>query len=208
MSPEQRRVHRVEHILRRDGGSPDSALEGLAAIVEDETWRKVPADADGAAQFASFREFVTSPFGLRYSTEQLQALLRLRHSGEGNAEMRGRMEQMRAGVARLLRSEQQPLSAHGEVGRGRERVDAINSNSSTGGTSADYLTARLKRDNPALAEQVVRGELTPNAAAQLAGIRKPRILVTSPESVAVALRRHMTPADLARLAELLAEGAP
>src|SRR5690606_34660249 len=32
--------------------------------------------------------------------------------------------------------------------------------------TADYVTARLKRDDPALAEKVVRGEITPNAAAR------------------------------------------
>ena len=40
------------------------------------------------------------------------------------------------------------------------------------GTSADYTIRRLKRDAPDLAEQVIRGELTPNAAAIVAGFRK------------------------------------
>lgn len=67
------------------------------------------------------------------------------------------------------------------------------------------MVSRLKRDDPTLAERVIRGELTPNAAARQAGIRKPRIVVTKPESVAWSLRRYMSREDLAKLARLLAE---
>src|SRR5699024_1268472 len=41
--------------------------------------------------------------------------------------------------------------------------------------TADSILARLKRDDPALAEQVVNGEVTPNAAALAKGWRKPRV---------------------------------
>lgn len=40
------------------------------------------------------------------------------------------------------------------------------------GNSADYTVRRLKRDAPELAEQVIRGELSPNAAAIKAGFRQ------------------------------------
>lgn len=65
---------------------------------------------------------------------------------------------------RLLDAEAPELAKHGEVGRGRtkDRVDNINSK---GGTSPDYTLARLKRDRPDLAQQVVNGELSANAAA-------------------------------------------
>lgn len=55
---------------------------------------------------------------------------------------------------------------------GQRGVDVIKS-SSEGGTSTAYLAGRLKRDNPALAEAVVRGEISAHAAAIQAGIRKP-----------------------------------
>lgn len=54
--------------------------------------------------------------------------------------------------------------------------------------TAEKIVARLKRDDPELAERVVRGEVTPNAAALMKGWRHPRIVVTSPEAVAAALR--------------------
>lgn len=65
--------------------------------------------------------------------------------------------------------------------------------------TADKVTARLKRDDPKLAQRVVNGEITPNAAARAKGWRKPRIVLSAPASVAKALRKHMEPDDLAEL---------
>jgi len=204
LTPEQRRIHRVEHILRRDGGSPGSALEGLAAIVEDNTWAKVPCGPDDSRPFATFRHFVEAapPFGLGYSTKQLGALLQLQHPGEGSADIHSRMEAMRSEVRQLLASAIEPAapSIHAGPGRGHETDGATKG---FGANTAEYVVGRLKRDDPTLAERVVRGEVTANAAARQAGIRKPRILLTSPASVAAALRRHMSADDLARLISLL-----
>jgi hypothetical protein len=68
---------------------------------------------------------------------------------------------------------------------------------------AAEFTARLKRDDPDLAGRVVRGEVSPNAAARQMGWRKPRLLVTSPEAVARKLREYFTPDQLAELIRLL-----
>lgn len=203
LTPEQRRVHRVEHILRRDGGSPGSALEGLAAIVEDGTWHKVPSGPDRPEPFASFRRFVEAnpPFGLGYSIKQLRALLQLQHPGEGAAAVRERMDAMRAEVARLIADDVQPAAVQGEIGRGRVRDR--DTNPSVKSDRVEHVIARLKRDDPALAERVVNGEITANAAARQKGWRKPRVVLTSPESIARALRKHLGPDDLARLIRLL-----
>lgn len=204
MTPEQRRVHRVEHILRRDGGSPGSALEGLAAIVEDETWRKVPSGPSRPEPFTSFRRFVEAnpPFGLGYSIKQLRALLQLQHPGEGATEIRERMDAMRAEVARLIADDVQPSVRHGEIGGGHLRERATFSEVGKSDTK-DKVVARLKRDDPALAEQVVNGEITANAAARQKGWRKPRVVLTSPESIAAALRKHLDADDIAALIRLL-----
>ena len=62
----------------------------------------------------------------------------------------------------------EPLPEHGAIGNGR-RVDNINS--TPGGTSADYLTARIKRDRPDIAERMQRGEFrSVRAAAIEAGL--------------------------------------
>jgi hypothetical protein len=71
--------------------------------------------------------------------------------------------------------------------------------------SAVKLVARLKRDDPELAERVVKGELTANAAARQKGWRKPRILVSSPERTAESLRKHMPAEARQALARLFLE---
>jgi hypothetical protein len=63
------------------------------------------------------------------------------------------------------------LPEHGEIGKGRVRVDNINSKVK-GGTDTEYTLRRLKRDAPELLEAIKRGELSVNAAAIKAGIRK------------------------------------
>jgi hypothetical protein len=55
------------------------------------------------------------------------------------------------------------LAEHGDVGNGRSRGDNITSKSDRG-TSETYTIARLKRDRPALAQKVVAGEMSANAA--------------------------------------------
>lgn len=106
-------------------------------------------------------------------------------------------------LARLLDGQVKPPAKHGAVGRGRTRD--YDTNSVDRPDSADHVIGRLKRDDPELAERVVNGDLTPNAAARMKGWRKPRIVVSTPERVADSLRKHMEPAARRRLAELLLE---
>lgn len=160
LTPEQRRVHRVEHILRRDGGSPGSALEGLASIIEDETWRKVPARLDDPAPFKSFRAFVETPapIGLGYSIRQLQALLKLQHPDEEKmAAVRVRMDGMREAIGRLLN---EGIQAAAPVGANQHSEENVSRSPLSKPDTAHKVIARLKRDDPKLADQVVRGEIT------------------------------------------------
>lgn len=69
--------------------------------------------------------------------------------------------------------------------------------------TAERTVARLKRDDPALAERVVNGELSPNAAARAKGWRRPRVVLSSPASVAEKIRQHWTPDQIAELRDLL-----
>jgi|694.fasta_scaffold55716_3 hypothetical protein len=70
---------------------------------------------------------------------------------------------------RLIFEAEEPVAGHGEIGNGRSRVDNIRSDY---GTSAEYLRRRLKRDAPALWEDVVSGVKSARAAAIEAGIVK------------------------------------
>jgi hypothetical protein len=101
----------------------------------------------------------------------------------------------------------------------REAIPAVNPHGTNqhggGGTAssdrdergtADDLTSRLKRDDPELAERVVAGDITPNAAAREKGWRKPRIVLTSPDQVARKIRENWDTEQIADLIRLLMEG--
>jgi hypothetical protein len=92
----------------------------------------------------------------------------------------------------MLLEQVEPAKTHQEAGaKGGRGKKATDNNKSFNGDSQQYLIARLKRDNPQLAESVIRGELTAHAAALAAGFRKPTksIPVDSPESAVRALLR-------------------
>jgi hypothetical protein len=200
---EQLRVQRAGEALHRDGGSPAGALELLAALVEDQTWERL-ADAKGRSFKGRFRAFVgtRAPFGLGYDADQLPKLLALRHPHESVPEVAERMSLMRREIERLLMGEIAPLlpTDHAGPGRGKTLRDTKGFED-----TANRVIARLKRDDPELAEKVARGEVTPNAAAREKGWRKPRIILSTPEKVADSIRRFMPREARRRLAELLAE---
>jgi len=207
LSEEQMRVLRAGEALHRDGASPAGALELLAAIVEDRTWERL-TDAKGRSFKGRFRDFVEarSPYGLGYDPDQLPKVLQLRHPHESVPRIAYRMAQMREQVKRLLLEEIPATAEHGYgPGRGHTEKRDGATNSFPLANTADYVTARLKRDAPELAEKVIRGELTPNAAARQMGWRKPRIVVSTPEAVAKALRKHMTPDQIQALVRLLSQ---
>jgi hypothetical protein len=81
--------------------------------------------------------------------------------------------------------------------QGRPKKGSTPTFSEAAGRGAEYAIARLKRDRPDLAKRVVAGELSVYAAARQAGIRKPVVTVTSPESIARALRKHLDADDIA-----------
>lgn len=200
---EQLRVQRAGEALHRDGASPAGALELLAALVEDQTWERL-ADAKGRSFKGRFRAFVETrpPFGLGYDPDQLPKLLALRHPHESVPEVAYRMAAMREQVKTLLLGEITPILPidHSGPGRGKTLRDTKGFED-----TADRVVARLKRDDPELAEKVVRGEVTPNAAAREKGWRKPRIILSTPERVADSIRKHMPPDARRRLAALLAD---
>jgi hypothetical protein len=203
---EQLRVQRAGDALHRDGGSPAGALELLAALVEDRTWERL-GDARGRSFKGRFRVFVESrpPFGLGYDADQLPKLLALRHPHESVPEVAERMAAMRRGVESLLRAEIPTALPVGTPGK--DAGQSLNGSGTTirpsTGRDASYITGRLKRDDPELAEKVVRGEISPNAAAREKGWRKPRVILSTPEKVADSIRKHMSPDARHRLAELL-----
>jgi len=203
---EQIRVHRAGEALHRDGASPAGALDLLAAIIEDRTWERL-TDTKGRSFKGRFRAFVETrvPYGLGFDADQLPKVIGLRHPHEGMPRVAERMAAMRVAVSEELLADIPTAAVPGGDRRSPE-FQGNGLNLKPGPTTARTV-ARLKRDDPELADRVVRGEVSPNAAAREKGWRKPRIILSSPERIAESLRRYMTADDLARLiTALLAPG--
>lgn len=197
INPDAMRAYRAAKALHRDGGTPASVFGLLATIVEDRTWERLRDNAD--RPFQSFTAFVESaePGGLGTTAKELQKLLELRHPHEsGDEKWRKRAPWLRAAVAELLDGDIPAAASHGS--NQHSGVSATQSR-----RDAAAVTARLKRDDPDLAARVVSGEVTANAAAREKEWRKPRIVLTSPKSVAARIRQHFTPEQVAELCALL-----
>lgn len=155
----------------------------------------------------AWREF-TDPLGFTHSHESFRSFIETRRwKGLGSSKdalvawVGQSDESIARDIERVWRDEVPVARRNGEVGNGRS---SFRGTKATGGTdTADSILARLKRDNPDLAERVIRGELSANAAARIMGWRKPRVLLTSPESVARKLREFFTEEELNELKELL-----
>ncbi|WP_225826732.1 hypothetical protein [Streptomyces naphthomycinicus] len=104
LTDEQHRIYTLREALERNGGTPSGFLELLAAVVEDETWRKVPSGINSDEPFEDFAAFVEAkpPFGLGAKVEDVRLLLQMKHPHEGVGHVRQQMEGMRAEVAKLL----------------------------------------------------------------------------------------------------------
>jgi hypothetical protein len=85
-----------------------------------------------------------------------------------HAEIGQTAKQLRHRLAQVLAADptETALPAHGEIGRGRNRGDNVTSNER--GNQAAYLVRRLKRDAPAIAEALARGEYPSARAAAIA----------------------------------------
>lgn len=161
---------------RSDGASPKSFALLLRRVFEERAWEE-----EG---FATFRAYVKAaePYGLGMTEERLLDAARL-----ANVEP----------LARSLLYEELPKARR----HGRPSLEEKECVTSFNTGTADHVVRRLKRDDPVLAERVVRGEITPNAAAREKGWRNPRIILSrNIEGVAKRLREHYTdPEQLALL---------
>jgi len=148
----------------------------IKAIIRNEAWKaRTKGPMDDGATFTSFREFVEYKlwWGLECPYDRL--IRYIEHDAECKA---------------MVLGESEGLSKHGEVGNGRSRGDNITSTDR--GTQADYTIRRLKRDRPDLADAVIRGNLTANAAAIEAGFRRKKVqLEPTPEAFEKAIAKYL-----------------
>jgi len=178
-------VRWLAHAALKDERSKARHLAVLLGLIREHKGYAVLTGADGEP-FASFEAFCQAPmpFGLGYDLAVIERIIEERKSAEARAE-------------RAV-----PLAEHGEAGRGRNRVDNVNS---TGGNDPNYLTARIARDRPDILDRMKAGEYrSVRAAALEAGIVKERWSApTDPVALARAIRRRLAPAEVDALIDEL-----
>ena len=128
----------------------------LKNVIEGEQWKQC-ADRHGKP-FSSFEAFVTHRLweGLESSVDDLKVFCRKR-------------DDVRQLIDTAVGAALSPSEAGAMGGKGHKAVDNIKS---LGGTNPTYILKRLKRDRSDLADKVIKGELSANAAAIEAGFRK------------------------------------
>jgi hypothetical protein len=175
------------------GADVMSALPGLVRQLLDEgAWRKFTIPGGTVVEHATFGAFVQAnpPGGLGGRKRQLAALC-------------GTDEELADRVRALLKGEISAAAEHGGDRKSEEFQDGGTNLKPSRSNDAEQTVARLKRDDPSLAEKVVIGEMSAYSAARSKGWKPPRIQVTSPERVAEKLRDYMPRDARERLAQLL-----
>lgn len=152
------------HSMTKDaGGDPSIILAELRNIVAARLWED---------EGMTLREFLEAPLpkGCGVSVERMEQFLKIGHKKQAtDPNVAEWMSELRAVFKDEMTA---PTTPHGTNRFMKGRPDNIRSINNEYGTSDDYLTARLKRDDPELAEKVIRGEVSAHAAAVQSGIRK------------------------------------
>ncbi len=182
-------VAELKYMMNRGRNEYDSIAALLKRIIEGQMWREYTSPATGMKRgYQSFREFVTDDLKIK----KIDTLV-------------GLVESVDAGVAEnAKRLWLEEIPASGNVGR-PTKEQKKNSNYSLNNASSNGLLARLKRDHPDLAQQVINGDISATKAAREAGIITPTIRLGKPATVAAKLRDHYNEEDLAELARLICE---
>lgn len=130
-------------------------VESLRQVLAEDLWREFVMPPDRRHTFDTFADFLAYA---GTTSDELLAVLRSR----GEADLAGR----------VLGLTSDPLAEHGANQHGG--VGVTNSSEEN---DATYVVARLKRDAPDLARQVIDGQVSANAAAIQAGIRRQYVRV-------------------------------
>lgn len=146
-----------QEVFAAASGSANGLIPALAKIVATGNWREFLHPMRGLLTFDSFSAYC-SQF-LRLSAETVQTLLECSDTPK-HADT----------VRQMLREEVQPV----RDAAGRPDASNVCNTKISEQTDSTYVLARLKRDDPDLAAQVVAGTISPHSAAIKAGIRKPR----------------------------------
>lgn len=169
--------------VEKGGNNSKSITTLMRRVLDDGHWHEYKSTATGVVMtHGSFRDFVERGIGVR----RIDLLVSWIEPVDKDVAERLRRA-WREDVAPALKSAGRPVA--------NSRATGITQESDT----ADSILARLKRDDPITAQAVIDGDLTANAAARIKGWRKPRILLTTPESVAKRIRDHYTQIEITEL---------
>lgn len=144
-----------QEVAQASAGSANELVPALERIIQSGHWREFNDPMHGLTRFVSFADYCRQ--WVELSPEAVEALL-------DRSMFKAAAEQVR----RMLRDD---IPAARDAKGGPIPVNARVTSVSTHEDTAQTVVARLKRDDPALAAQVVEGTITPNAAAIQAGIR-------------------------------------
>ena len=156
-----------QRVFQAASGSANELVPALAAIVSTGHWREFVHPMRGVVVYDSFSVYCDEFLGL--SAQAVEALL-----DKTNAKAAARE------VRRMLAQAVEPVAGHGGK---REQVSDTNLPTEP---DATYVLARLKRDDPDLAQDVIDGKVSANAAAIRAGIRR-RYVRVRPDDVRQAV---------------------
>lgn len=151
-------------------------VPALTSVISTEAWREFDHPMRGTQRYDRLADYCHE--FLQLDPQALRALL------EGS-----RMPAAAEQIRRMLAEDVPEAAPHGAVGNGRSRRSDT---PSTHKRDAAEILARLKRDRPDLAAQVVDGTLSANEAAIAAGIRKRyiRVRADDPQVAIAKLEEH------------------
>ena len=196
--------------LRRTGGDPRQLFELLEAIVNERAWENL-LDTDGQP-VGSLRRLIEAPppIGSGQKVDKVLKLLDVEHRYEReDNDWHQRMTVLRDAIRRELGEELGPLRETAGKPSNSDMSELKSDISKIGGNSANYLLARLKRDAPNIARQVIDGEITAAEGARRAGF-KPRTATIYPddlERTVKVLQKVFDRDDLYTLVKALLEGS-
>jgi len=178
---------KLQMALQALGFDCERAVRYLDEIYEEKAWRYVNA--------AGWNELL--------AREQLvPEKIEVWRAGLAALKAEGRLGNVPATEAERIIASHKEAGAMG--GRGNKAPDNVRG---FYGNQATYTLARLKRDHPALADRVVAGELSANAAAIAAGFRKRTVALPLDVAGAIrVLRKNFSKAELGEIWEDIGRG--
>jgi hypothetical protein len=201
MTKAERLRQRLYVEARQEGVNPTQMLELLEMVTQERIWEELGI---------SLLELIEAPYpkGIGLTRDDLLTIIKLHHKYErDDLEILAHMANMREVVIRELNPEllsAGPLSKE-EKDKGYN-VTFMPTEDNERGNNAEYTLRRLRRDNPELAEKVIKGELSANKAAIKAGFRKPTVTVPiDPTRAAQTLIRNFHKEQLEEMLSIIAQ---